>query len=114
MDAPDHAWARLAREQGSIKHEAHMILDVEVCRKQSSDVAGSMSCSHVTAVHTRATRAVRVRNGCGWSACHAAAAGDHLERHGGCGRVRRARPSEAPATVFSAVKECVSKRVKYT
>ena len=57
--ASDREWTRLAREQGSSKHVPRMALDVEVaCAwKQSSDVAGSMSCIHVPAVKARATSA---------------------------------------------------------
>ena len=105
--AYDRELRRLTREQGSSKHVPRMALDVEVaCAwKQSSDVAGSMSCIHVPAVKARATSASLVSNACVWDACHAAAAGYHLETRSGRGWVRRARPSEAPATVFSAVKD---------
>ena len=91
--ASDREWTRLAREQGSSKHEPHINLDVEVAWKQSSHTAGDMSCTHVPAVKARATSAVRVRNECVWDACHAAAAGGHLEKCGG----RWTGPSSAPS-----------------
>ena len=92
MGAPGREWTRLAREQGSSKHERHTILELQVVRKQSSGVTGSMSCTHVSAVATHATNAVRVSNECGQDACEVECTGDHLERRGGRGRVgRRAR-----------------------
>ena len=65
MGASDREWTRLAREQGSSKHVPHMILDVDVARKQSSATAGGMSCTHVSEVASHATSALRVSIRCG-------------------------------------------------
>ena len=71
-----------------------------------------MSCTHVPAVATHATSAVRVRIECEQDACEVACVGDHMERRGGHGRVRRRAPTEVAVTVFCAVKKCVPERVK--
>ena len=94
MGAPGRELTRLAREQGSSKHERHTILELQVVRKQSSGVTGSMSCTHVPAVATHATSAVRVRIECEQDACEVACVGDHMERRGGHGRVSRRAPTE--------------------